>query len=714
MLRMWLLGLLLFIAPTLFAQKYDDLLGRAQLLYQNGKFEEALQLMRTAPNSRGVPEVQFFQALCHYQVNQLDQALSLLEDLVRDRRSNFSEAYHYLGLIYHDRHQFEEATGHFKNYLRTLRPGHPDRAMVIEKIRRCDNGQRLKFRDNRVVVENLGPQVNGPGDEFGPVISPNSSGKLYFTAVRSDNVGGMRNAYNEPDPILGSARSDIYSTKLMGTTWSAAQPMHHLLNSPRHEIVLDFNQSGRKLYFFQGWDMASGDYLVDTFQEGTVRQLQTVPLVSPLDIRQGDGTPCFFNDTLIIFSSRRPGGQGGLDLWETRRIRNTGRWSVPRNLGPRINSAYDETTPFLSIDGRTLYFSTNDSERSMGGFDIVKSFYVEGTGQWTLAENIGLPINSAADDTHFRLARDGFTGFLASSRRDGYGQRDLYVVYYQDFQQEMEPVFSFRREEPEVQAPVVTRPTPAPPPQTQPSTPTPAEPAPVRTAPTEPTVPTLPKATAFVIPFPGLQLPSDGATSFQLEEALKALNNNLDLRMVVTAYSPTETSAALFNGIKRTEEVANYLIAHGANPGRLSLRSVAHKGTPSQVLLNFTHAPGIGISSELPVIGKNAPLFQESPHNQMFYYKVQVVSTRKQAYQNDRLLDLFGHPMVETLPGFEYYRYTVGAVRTFQDAEALRKRLQQNGISGAFIVPYYQGRRVNSGEITMLSRTFPDLQAYRR
>lgn len=725
LLKRLLTSFLVFICiGMLFGQKPDASLRRAQVLYQNGRFKEALRNLQQTSYSKGQLEFSFLEALCYYELNELDRAFNLLRKILNDKRSNFAEAHHFLGQIYHDRNQFKEASEQFLLYLKTLRPDHPDRAIIIEKLRRCDNGQRLKFRENRVVVENLGPRVNTPGDEFGPVMSPNNSGRLYFSAVRPDNVGGLRNAQNEPDPILGAARSDMYATKLNGTSWSAAEPLHYLLNSPRHELVLNFSRNGQKLYFYQGWDMSSGDFLVDTFQNGQSRQLQTFPFISPLDVRQGDGTPYLFNDTLLIFSSRRAGGQGGLDLWQCRRIGNSNRWSVPENLGPRINSAYDETTPFLSVDGRTLYYSTNNSEISIGGFDVVKSFFVESTATWTLAENVGLPINSAADDTHFRLARDGFTSFLASSRRDGFGKRDIYVAYYQDFQQEMEPLISFQPNLPDLSVPSAPPPVPV---SIQPepsvdvadselpirstTTATPKAELPTTIPPTSPSTPTT--ATAYVIPFPGVQLPSDGATVFQLDDALSQLETYPAAQLIITAYSPSTTSSALFEGIKRAQQVAAYLVSRGANPQRLHLRSVAEKETTSQVLLNFSFPPGNGGADHLPVIGVNTRLFASSLYNQLFQYKVQIVSTRKEAYQNDILLERFGQPMVETRPGFGFYRYTVGATSQYHRANEIRQQLLDAGISGAFIVAYFQGRRIVSSEVDALSAQFPDIQQYR-
>jgi hypothetical protein len=155
----------------------------------------------------------------------------------------------------------------------------------------------------------------------------------------------------------------------------------------------------------------------------------------PVDALAGISSPHFVSDKIIIFPSQRPGGYGGLDLYKTEF--SNGQWSVPQNLGPTINSPYDETTPFMARDGKSLYFSTNNTELSMGGFDVVKTVFNTYAGNWTRPFNLGMPINSAGDETHFRLSRDGYSAYFASSRKDGMGERDLFAAYFFDYLPEM-------------------------------------------------------------------------------------------------------------------------------------------------------------------------------------------------------------------------------------------------------------------------------------
>ena len=105
-------------------------------------------------------------------------------------------------------------------------------------------------------------------------------------------------------------------------------------------------------------------------------------------------------------------------------------WTLAKNLGPVVNSGYDDTSPFLARDGRTLYFSSNDANRSMGGLDVLSATWLDWSGRWSPPQNLGPPVNSTADDEHFTIARGGERAFFDSDRITNEGGRDLYVALF--------------------------------------------------------------------------------------------------------------------------------------------------------------------------------------------------------------------------------------------------------------------------------------------
>lgn len=131
-----------------------------------------------------------------------------------------------------------------------------------------------------------------------------------------------------------------------------------------------------------------------------------------------------YDGKTMIFASTRSGGYGGSDLYITTKQEN-GKWSVPENLGPTINTDKHEMTPFLHSDSQTLYFSSQ-GHVGLGGYDI---FYTrkDSTGKWKEPRNMGYPLNSPNDDYSFFVSLDGTKGFFSSDKLQGKGGWDIYT-----------------------------------------------------------------------------------------------------------------------------------------------------------------------------------------------------------------------------------------------------------------------------------------------
>jgi outer membrane protein OmpA-like peptidoglycan-associated protein len=120
-----------------------------------------------------------------------------------------------------------------------------------------------------------------------------------------------------------------------------------------------------------------------------------------------------------------------------------GDFGPAKSLGGNINTKYDDDSPYLSKDGKTLYFSSR-GHNTMGGYDIFKSEYDEAGRKWGPAQNMGYPINTPDDDSYYRLSPDGSYAYLSSYRIGGYGEKDIYTINYIKNATIMGKVFSKR------------------------------------------------------------------------------------------------------------------------------------------------------------------------------------------------------------------------------------------------------------------------------
>ncbi|MDQ1296827.1 MAG: Tetratricopeptide repeat protein, partial [Bacteroidota bacterium] len=127
----------------------------------------------------------------------------------------------------------------------------------------------------------------------------------------------------------------------------------------------------------------------------------------------------------LYFTSNRKGSLGGLDIYVSEKD-TAGNWGPPSNLGPDINTPYNEETPFLSKDDKTLYFSSK-GHFNMGGYDIFYSTILN-NGKWSVPLNVGYPVNSTDDDIFFKPVNQGYIGYFAKYTPDGYGDQDIYRI----------------------------------------------------------------------------------------------------------------------------------------------------------------------------------------------------------------------------------------------------------------------------------------------
>ncbi len=386
--------------------------------YLSGHYQLALDaFLLCAGNRPENIELQLKIGVCYYHTNQFEKAITELRKVASRKSKYKSEALFYIGRSKHQLHEFQEAVAAYKTFLEQSESNHPLRTSVKEDILRCANGIRWQKKAGIATVYNVGKAVNSPEDEFKPMLNPQNPDCLLFSTNR---LGSAFTGFK-------TAGFSIFQSCLLGGDWNSSLVLKEpFLNSYENDVVAGFAADG-SVYLFRSKNERTGHLykIKPEIEKPVLPSLQITPFNSTF----GDRDPFFMNDSTLFFTSSRPGGYGGYDIYKATLV--NGFWSQPENLGNQINTHYDEVSPWMASDEKTIYFSTNDTGNSIGGYDIVKSIFNTEIRAWGVPENLGVEINSAADDLYWFGRSNGKEAFYASSGRMSLGGLDIFSVLFE-------------------------------------------------------------------------------------------------------------------------------------------------------------------------------------------------------------------------------------------------------------------------------------------
>jgi len=413
---------LFIIAFGLFvAEAQEDV--DAKKLFKYGAFDAALikyQDMYTInPND---VEVNYRLGFCYLMTN-IDKSKSVkyLEfALEHGKKSN--ELIIELGEAYMHAHRFDDAIEKFNQY-KNLEAKDQDKVGIADKfISFCVNAKEMTAKPLNVEFESLGSRVNSTQSDFFPAINREED-KLIFSTDRHYVADFVEFIH------------DLYFTEYRYGRWKRPRSVSSRINSTDNEYLVGATPNLEFLIIRPDTYESSGDlYYVEAGKRG--RYGLPVKFPEPINLEktyESSGCLSPSGDTLY-FSSDREGGLGGSDIYYSLRIGEN--WGVPQNLGPTINTPYDDEYPRISFDGGILTFAS-EGHKSMGGFDLFTCKINPKTREFTKPQNFGYPINTTYDDFSIALAEGGRYGYVAQVREDGLGKYDLYKVIFED----IEPVY---------------------------------------------------------------------------------------------------------------------------------------------------------------------------------------------------------------------------------------------------------------------------------
>ncbi|HQO31286.1 MAG TPA: OmpA family protein [Chitinophagales bacterium] len=406
--RLLFLMVLLLMADLAFAQQVPQKAMahyfQAKEYAQSTQWEEGIaELDKAIKIYPDYTEAKTLMADYFMALKKYDTAVAILEACYR--KEGFQPRYiFFLAEACLRINQTDKAAYYAQQYLSQplLNPGAMRKSEQI--IRNAQFAAEAKKNPVPFQPKNLGAAINTEHWEYFPYMTPD--GKLLaFTRLQNN-------------------QEDIYVSTKTEKGFSPAVSLGNIINTADNEGAETMNADGT-LLFFTACNRMDGYGSCDIYFSQKLKGNWTAAMGigKPINTSAWEAQPSFSSDgRALYFSSSRPGGLGGKDIWVSY-LDEQLKWSEPQNLGPNINTANDDQCPFIHADNQTLYF-TSAGWPGMGGGDIYISRKTD-TG-WTKAENLGYPINTETDDNGLAVSYDGKMAFLASNRENGFGGLDIY------------------------------------------------------------------------------------------------------------------------------------------------------------------------------------------------------------------------------------------------------------------------------------------------
>ncbi len=327
-------------------------------------------------------------------------------------------AYFYYSKALHVNYKFDEALFQLTIYNEYYAHDNESKKQADFLKSQLLYAKELKSAPMNIKIENFGDSVNSPYSDYSPVLSADESTLIYTRRKQVSTNGDKLSNDSYYDDI-------VISYKKENGKWTSPKSISQYINTIGNEGSINLSADGQTLIVYQDLGSGNGGDLYYSNWDG--KEWSTLQSFgSDINTQYWEPHACVSSDNnTLYFVSDRPGGYGGRDIYRCVKLPN-GNWSKAYNVGPTINTKYDEDGPFLHPDGKTFIFSSN-GHKSMGGFDIFFSTILN-EKQFSEPQNMGYPINTTDDDVFFVTSLDGKRGYFSSGAPGGYGDKDIYKM----------------------------------------------------------------------------------------------------------------------------------------------------------------------------------------------------------------------------------------------------------------------------------------------
>ncbi len=379
--------------------------SEADKLFAKKNFQAAYNEYSTIDNNDLSTQQIYNMAVCVLNVVSMDkkQAETLLHSFI-EKNPNDGNAHYLLGRSLAYQNKFDEAEKEFTYCLTAKNITSENKNDAGHELEYCQNARAISAYTVMVNFEVLTTEINSSYDDYFP-FTDQSESVLYFNSRRNGLSIEKEN---------GEFTSDIYYSKVVDGKFIKAIPITggNINNPKTDEEIVGLSADGKKAIIC--FEDASGntDLKIANLKDGKIVSLEKLP--------KGVNTPAHeiaatFGTTTneIYFASNRSGGFGGIDIYVIRKDMK-GKWALPQNLGPEINTIYDEDFPNLSHDGQYLFFSSK-GHASIGGYDIFKAGWDDNLKRFVKPVNVGVPVNTLYDDMNLNFSGSERYGYVSRS-----------------------------------------------------------------------------------------------------------------------------------------------------------------------------------------------------------------------------------------------------------------------------------------------------------
>lgn len=357
---------------------------------------------------------------CYLHIQgQKHKAIPYLENAIKKTTFNYRDnlyteklapvdAIFYLGNAYLVNNQIDMAidayTGFQNKISRTKKVANKD-IYDLEYLNRqfdaCRNALQFRYSPVDFIAANLGNPINTRFNEFNAIISGDGNSLVFTTELQFYDA--------------------IFYSKKQNGKWSYPINLMGQLGIDDKAATTGISYDGTELYIYRDDDF-DGNIYISFLKDGIWTKVKKLNDNINTKFWESHASPSPDNKMLYFVSNREDDGFGDLDIYAAKRLTDT-TWGRPTNLGEKINTHWNENTPFMSADGKRLFFSS-EGHSGMGGYDIYYSTLVN--GQWSDPVNVGYPINTTDDNIFFAPNKDGSFTYCSELSKKGYGGKDIY------------------------------------------------------------------------------------------------------------------------------------------------------------------------------------------------------------------------------------------------------------------------------------------------